>query len=431
MLPFFISKYCMRKFPINTATSCQFKWTWSVLYLHKGTTNSCHRCQRFKIDPNNFDSFHNLPQKQEDRKKMLLGQWPGNGCQYCKTVEDAGGMSERKTYTNTLELSPSELEINPTAIDVTPRVLEVYFRNLCNLSCVYCSPINSSQIEAEYKRFGPIESNPHYSTNDGVLNDEWDLERHTPLFWEWMKKNSHELIMFNVLGGEPLYHKEFDQCLEFFEQYPNPNLQFGIFSNLQHDPVAFKKKVDKVNSLIEEKKIGKFEIVCSIDCWGKESEFVRTGLDIETWETNFKTIVDSKHIQIQVHMSATPLSIFTAGDLVEKVASYRKSDKWIGISMNTVIKPFCLSPYIFGHHLAQYLELIIEKIPDTEHDQNVFRNVTEGIINKMKNTEPDLKQVQCFVGYMDALDLRRKTNWRDVFPVLDQLSKELLNKQSL
>lgn len=415
-------------FPIDTATACQFKWTWSVLYLHRGTTNSCHRCKRVELTPENFDSFHNLPLKINDRKKMLQGEWPGNGCEYCKSVEDAGGLSERKTYTNNMDLVPPELAHDLTATSVTPRVLEVYFRNLCNLSCLYCSPVNSSAIEAELRRFGPIADAVHYDTYDGFSNTKWDPEQHTPLFWEWMEKNSNELRIFNILGGEPLYHKEFDQCLEFFNTHPNPELTIGVFSNLQHDPVAFKKKIDKANSLIEEGKIKKFEIICSIDCWGKESEFVRMGLDLRDWETNFKTLVDTSHVSIHVHMSASPMSVFTAGDLVAKVNSYRRPDKWIGISMNTVVKPFYMSPYIFGHHLAPYLEKMIDDIGDTEHDQNVFKNVTEGIINKMKNSEPDLKLIQTFVRYLDVLDFRRKKNWRETFPVLDQLSKQLLNK---
>jgi hypothetical protein len=415
-------------FPIDTATACQFKWTWSVLYLHRGTTNSCHRCKRFKLDPNNFDSFHNLPEKLNDRKKMLQGEWPGNGCEYCKSVEDAGGMSERKTYTNNMDLVPPELSSDINSINVTPRVLEVYFKNLCNLSCVYCSPINSSVIEAEYRRFGPIANMPQYGIDDGVSNTDWNPELHTHLFWEWMEKNSNELRIFNVLGGEPLYQKEFDQCLEFFDTHPNSLLTFGVFSNLQHNPEVFRKKIDKANNLVKEGKIKKFEIICSIDCWGKESEFVRMGLDLETWETNFKTLVNSDHVSIHVHMSATPMSVFTAADLVKKVYSYRRDDRWIGLSMNTVVKPHCVSPYIFGYYLAPYLEPMLDIIGGTKHDNEVFRTLTEGIINKMKNTEPDIKQINSFVKYMDALDLRRKKNWREVFPVLADLSKKLLDE---
>ena len=75
-----------------------------------------------------------------DREKMIKGEWPGNGCEYCKVVEDAGGISERIGYINDLQMVPPENETNPEETHVTPRLLEVYFSNLCNLSnlCQLC-----------------------------------------------------------------------------------------------------------------------------------------------------------------------------------------------------------------------------------------------------------------------------------------------------
>ena len=43
--------------------------------------------------------------------------------------------------------------INPET-HVTPRLLEVYFSNLCNMSCTYCSAKFSSVIQHENEKFG-------------------------------------------------------------------------------------------------------------------------------------------------------------------------------------------------------------------------------------------------------------------------------------
>ena len=83
------------KWQLKTDPACQFKWTWSTLFLNFGTTSSCHRCKHWEVTVENFMDFHNLPGKVSDREKMLQGQWPGNGCEYCKVVEEAGGVSER------------------------------------------------------------------------------------------------------------------------------------------------------------------------------------------------------------------------------------------------------------------------------------------------------------------------------------------------
>ena len=58
---------------------------------------------------------------------MLRGEWPGNGCEHCKHIEEAGGESDRTKH---LEMegttAPPELDNDPEAVEVTPRILEVY-----------------------------------------------------------------------------------------------------------------------------------------------------------------------------------------------------------------------------------------------------------------------------------------------------------------
>ena len=153
----------MTKFwPISSPTACPLKWNWSTLYLNTGTTASCHRTIHVPITPENFDEFHNLPKKINDRERMLQGLWPAEsmpaspdrpfndlilqqpnvGCTYCKGLEDKGGMSDR-TH-NLVEMErhrehygqgvPKELFTDPTATHVTPTVIEVYFNNICNMS---------------------------------------------------------------------------------------------------------------------------------------------------------------------------------------------------------------------------------------------------------------------------------------------------------
>jgi hypothetical protein len=82
-------------FPIKTESACLLKWAWSTVYFNSGTTASCHRTQKYSIDPNNFENFHNLPDKIAARNLMQQGHWPSAGCEYCKNVEDAGGVSDR------------------------------------------------------------------------------------------------------------------------------------------------------------------------------------------------------------------------------------------------------------------------------------------------------------------------------------------------
>jgi hypothetical protein len=232
-------------FKINTKTACQFKWTWSTIFLQSGSSSSCHRCKRVDVStPKLMENFHNHPMKLQDRKKMLNGEWPGNGCEYCKKIEDAGGESERTSYINNLNISPKELENNRRAVTVTPRILEIYFTNLCNQKCVYCSPFFSSLIENEVNKYGPLET--EYNL-DGYVPSVNNYEELKKSFWLWMEKNSTDLYHFQILGGEPMYQPEFEECLDFFETRYHPNLNWKIFSNLNHSLNNFENKINRIS----------------------------------------------------------------------------------------------------------------------------------------------------------------------------------------
>ena len=141
-------------FPIQTQTACTSKWGWSTIWLNKGTTSSCHRCDEFDIPLDDFASFHNVPRKIKNRQDMLQGIWPGDGCEYCRDIEQAGGYSDRMHNNDIPGMSPLKLKQNPTEVYVTPTTLEIFAENTCNFKCVYCNWTLSSRIEQENKQFG-------------------------------------------------------------------------------------------------------------------------------------------------------------------------------------------------------------------------------------------------------------------------------------
>ena len=144
-------------FPIKSQTGCLLKWAWSSLFVYQGTSNSCHRTQHSSFPPEMIDTFHNTSEKIKERELMLEGKWPGRGCEYCRNIEEAGGMSDRLRELQGLvdeNFIPKELIADPFATVVTPTMLEVYFSNLCNMTCLYCGPDLSTQWVAENNIYG-------------------------------------------------------------------------------------------------------------------------------------------------------------------------------------------------------------------------------------------------------------------------------------
>jgi len=422
-------------FPITNDPACLYKWAWSTVFLSRGTTSSCHRGRHWILTPDNFMDFHNHHGKLADREKMMTGDWPGNGCEYCRDIEAAGGVSDRTGFVNkSVELVPPEFDgyipvaykYDHVPLKVSPTLLEVYFNNVCNQSCVYCTPGFSSQIEQEVRKFGPSKFNEDYSN----WRPDTQYELYKEKFWEWMEKNSNHVQILQVLGGEPLYQKEFEQCLDFFDKNPRPNLVYRTFSNLKHEPNKFKEKIQRVQNLIDQGKLKRMEFVCSIDCWGPEIEYVRDGLILADWEQNMETLLNTPGTGVLIHATLTALTLPTLDQLIEKTNEWRKIKDSVSINWNTVVRPSTFNPYNFGKYLAHFIDKPIRALDNyTNTDtKEQLQTHLEGIRQQLLTTPVNKKEVNDFANFLDDIDVRRKRNWRTIFPqiveIVNTINKE-------
>ena len=409
-------------FPIKTETACQLKWNWSTIHLYKGKTSSCCRTGSGPFSVENFDDFHNTDVKIKDRQDMLAGLWPDSGCDYCAKVEAVGGFSERNRHANIPDLVPAELDHDPTAVKVTPAILEVYFDYTCNLGCLYCSPEISSTINQENIKFGLFDQN-------GVRLDSVSIypeyQQALDKFWQWMGKNSHKLKRFSVLGGEPFYQRQFENCIEYFETHPHPELEFGLVTNLTLDPKRLDQWLDRFKNLLAQRKLKRIDITCSIDTWGTEQEFVRWGLDLETWERNFEKLLKHKWLTININQCISVLTIKNMPALIEKLNKWRQQHiigHWFGMvePEPTWLRPDVLGSGIFDQDFESVLKLMPQD-SDVERDVWQQMNSVAEFVKQSKRNNIELLKLKTF---LDEKDRRRGTNWRQQFPWLE---KELIH----
>jgi organic radical activating enzyme len=156
-------------------------------------------------------------------------------------------------------------------------------------------------------------------------------------FWIWMENNSTELYQFQILGGEPMYQPEFEECLDYFERKEHPKTNWKIFSNLKHTPSKFKEKIQRINKLIESKKLKSFEIVCSQDSWGPQAEFSRFGMDLKEWEQNFNTLMESPFVGISIHSTISPTTLPTMAEFYRKIMDWNKI-RQVNFGWNTILE---------------------------------------------------------------------------------------------
>jgi pyruvate-formate lyase-activating enzyme len=417
-------------FPVKSQTGCLLKWSWSTINIETSTTSSCHRTRPGKIDPDNFGNFHNIPEKIRAREDMLAGQWPGNGCEYCQKVEDHGGISDRKMTLmrhHGADKIPPELFEDPNATSVTPTILEVYFNNTCNLSCVYCIPNLSSKWNDEIRKFGPIDL-PGFKLEKFTANNDRYHKMVSDLWKYLAEKDRYKIIrQFQVLGGEPLLQKELDQTISFWQSHPNDSLTINLISNLMLPHQQFVEKISKFEQLVKSNAIYILEITASLDCWGREQEYARTGLDLDIWEKNFEYLLDKPWINLSIHSCINVLSIKTLPDLITKIVNWNKlrpDSKYIEHSFDFVLAgqqnglhPTTFGPGVFDNDF----EKVIDLMPTETGNQLSAKQHMQGLARLVKNTPKNLEKIDTLISYLDELDRRRNADWRTVFPWITKL----------
>jgi len=412
-------------FPIETNTACRLKWAWSTVYLTTGKTASCHRSSIGTLNKENFFNFHNLPEKIKARQEMLEGNWPGAGCEYCKNIEDSGGYSDRN-FQNTIPfVYPQELNTNPKLTNINPVILEVFFNNTCNLSCLYCNESFSSSIQKENKKFGSVLLDNSNSTL--TKNNYNEL---APLMWEWLDKNFEKLHRLHILGGEPFIQADFERLIEFINTHPNPKLELSVITNLIVKPANLRKSINSLEQLYKDHKIKRLDILCSVDSWGPEQEYVRYGFDCDIFDSNFNYLLQFDFLRLSILSTVNSLSITSMPLLAEKFVEWNKTKpiSWY-MHLTLPIDQHLLSASAFEYSLWEpYLEKVKEYLIGDSFDIENTRQTLNGICKTLSNnTTINKHELQVkLVAYLDAIDSRRNLNWQKTFPWLSEVLKNVL-----
>ena len=401
-------------FPIQNSSACVFKWGWNTFRLYSGKSSSCHRVDSVLINPESFKDFHNTPEVLEDRRLMLNGQWPGRGCEYCKNIEAAGGISDRLYHNQIPGLTPVDFD---NGLHVTPTISEVYLHNTCDLACIYCPPVFSSKNNQELKNFGPypvgimpVDKNPH---RDQLFS----------AYLDWLKENSKNLVRLSILGGEPLLQKEFWQILDLLPEVGHPDLELAINTNLNADPDTVERLVSITRDLTLKRSIKQLAVSASLDCWGPQAEFVRFGLSLKNWQRNFEYLLQQKWIALSTHQVITALTIKTARVLQNKINEYKKINPKILQEYYLVDSGFekVYHPEIFGgEFFKDELHQLLDEFPIEKDWDHSCRQRLEGIVQLIDSSAPDQVRLSMLKQTLNQIDHRRGTNWKSLWPEIDQ-----------
>jgi organic radical activating enzyme len=423
-------------------TFCLAKWHHTTIYLQSGETHSCYHpaphtipLEEIKYNPS---AIHNTVEKKLQRLEMLNGEKP-HGCQYCWNIESLGNdyISDRLDRNASIYKEDRVEEIKKEGWDynINPEYIEISFGNECNFKCGYCHPKASSAYYKEIKDHGPYPVKNHHFGVDKLTIYEEDTNPYVKAWWSWWPEARKNLNILRITGGEPLLQRSTWRLLDDLDQNPLPNLELNINSNLGVKTILVERLAEKVEKLRLENKIRSFKLFTSLDTWGNQAEYIRTGLDLDVWKKNFHTYMTRTSYPLTFMITFNILSVPNFKSLLSKILAWRRVYKRYAeqdvhrIRFDT---PYLKEPLQYDMNILPkdefmpYMNSALEYIknnisPDkfTEIEYEKFRRV----VSYMETTTyPEGKLAEGrkdFYAWFSEHDRRRGTNFTQTFPELN------------
>jgi Radical SAM superfamily len=320
---------------------CLAKWKQVTVHLHNGQTHSCHHPNTHKIPveelAQNPSALHNTVFKKQQRKMMLEGKRPPE-CEYCWRIEDLPGehVSDRVIKSSDPWALPElqKIAAEPFDRNVNPSYLEVSFSNACNFRCSYCYPHFSSRWMSEVKEHGPYQlSYPHHLLPHLEAEGKMPFEReeanpYVDAFWKWWPALYPELKVLRVTGGEPLLSPSTFRILDEIIAKPNPDLELAINSNLGSNPAVIDRFLEKLGFIAKNRLVRMVRLYTSVDTWGSHAEYIRNGLDFQSYWGNLERVVrDFPDIHTTIMCTFNSLSVPAYREFLEGFVELKRKHR--------------------------------------------------------------------------------------------------------
>lgn len=438
----------------KSSSLCLAKWLQVTINLQNGTGHSCHHPIVHKIPlkeiENDPSALHNTEFKKLQQSKMKQNERPEE-CNYCWRIEDSSkdNFSDRtlKSAEHWAEGKTEEIWNLKPGQNINPTYVEVSFGSECNFKCAYCSPHVSSAIQAEYNQHGPYTSLPYFDLNKLKEDETLPIpkDQHNPYveaFWKWWPDLIKDLKVFRITGGEPLLNANTFRLLEHLSNSPQPVLDLAVNTNLGVPQVTLDKFLKLSQTMLDRKAVNKFEIYTSIDTFGKQAEYIRFGLDSESfWKNVDKTMTALPDNNVVVMCTFNALSFFSFPELLQKLAEYkvkyRSKDGQLPrlqLSTSFLRYPVFMAPESVPPEHLVYLEKALDfMLRNSRQQENIIftdleilqvRRILE-MLRKVQLTIIDKENRQiAFYQFFKEYDARKGSNFIETFPELKSYFEE-------
>jgi MoaA/NifB/PqqE/SkfB family radical SAM enzyme len=287
------TEYLLKK----SETFCMFPWV-HFMTTPKGDVFPC--CVGVTETPmttltpsSTFETIINSDNFKKLRRDML-SETKNSTCTHCYNTEKYTEGSWRSFGNSNFGSNIDEVLLNTkedgTVNNFKMKYYDIRFNNICNFKCRMCGPDYSTLwAQEENNRLKPYHQIPVYN-----------LSKTTKLLSEFLSHvDDVEFVYF--AGGEPLITEEHYIILE--ELIRKNKTHVKIRYNTNCSVLSYKDK----NIFDLWKHFDHIDISASIDHIGERAEYIRTGTDWGTVETNLKKFNSTENVSLSIN---TVLSIY-------------------------------------------------------------------------------------------------------------------------
>lgn len=420
-----------------SSSFCLAKWKQVTIDLEHGTNHSCHHPLRHKTPLSELKespaALHNTKFKFKQREKMLKGERPAE-CIYCWKVEDSSeqSISDRYLKSNENWAKPYLNQVLDEGAETmtAPSYMEVFFSSTCNLSCSYCMADISSSIRQEMNRYGayPVSDKRHRLEEHQPVSKTEEDNPYVKAFWDWFPVIVDQLQVFRVTGGEPLLSPNTWRVFDFLKKRSTPLMTFAINTNLSIPDERFHKFLQEREEI--EGKIKAFELYTSLDTFGVQAEYIRSGLDIEKFVNNLEKYLDQFPTdRVTVMCAFNLLSIPQFRELIKFIQKLKERGKNLFLDISYIKDPHYLSPVIADETLIRKIEENVVLMEDLA-SKNIFEKwealKLRRILQLVSNTSSKQKDNgrYDFVRFIPEYDRRKNQDFKKLFPELREFFLE-------
>lgn len=329
------------------------------------------------------------------RNKLCEGIWP-KGCSLCKEMENESNDSMRFDY----PYPKNDYLVNGLVHNNGLRHVEFRFNNTCNMSCLHCSSVFSSEWEKKIKSYEPDEIDYLYdlrqllNTEHKIRSDETLKIKLTPSMireiCDDLNSNFKNIELIDISGGEPLFQKQFFVFLENIMNHPNiknMKLKFHTNFNTDFNPqklCSYFKEFDRVKMTI------------SVDAGENIYSYFRDG----DWTVLKENIVKFREYDRKTKIFATcTTSAFQMLDIFNIFESLLTLDV-DEIRSSIVQTPKYLNPRVLKNELEKHILSDIERAYKLDLNFTAYNALTT-IKTYFVNSKYDAHNYMAFLKYID------------------------------